>query len=59
LLEGRIPLFDGEKQQKTPVQAHHRPNATFQVFDSISTMQNSATLPNSGILAADQGNYLA
>jgi hypothetical protein len=31
----RIPLFDGEKQQKTPVQAIRRTNPTFQVVDLI------------------------
>jgi hypothetical protein len=30
-----IPLFDGEKQQKTPVQALRRPKWTLQVIDSI------------------------
>ena len=30
----RIPLFDAEKQQKTPVQAGRRPNLVLQVVDS-------------------------
>jgi hypothetical protein len=30
----RIPLFDAEKQQKTPVQARLRWNPTLQVVDS-------------------------
>ena len=30
----RIPLFDAEKQQKTPVQAHSRRNPVLQVVDS-------------------------
>jgi hypothetical protein len=29
----RIPLFDGEKQQKMPIQALRRPNTTLQVVD--------------------------
>jgi hypothetical protein len=31
----RIPLFDGERQQKTPVPTLRRLNATLQVIDSI------------------------
>jgi hypothetical protein len=30
----RIPLFDAEKQQKTPVQARRRRNPALQVVDS-------------------------
>jgi hypothetical protein len=30
----RIPLFDAEKQQKTPVQARRRRKLTLQVVDS-------------------------
>ena len=30
----RIPLFNAEKQQKTPVQARRRPNPVLQVVDS-------------------------
>ena len=30
----RIPLFNAEKQQKTPVQARRRPNPALQVVDS-------------------------
>jgi hypothetical protein len=32
----RIPLFDGEKQQKTPVPAFWKPKQTFQVIDLIA-----------------------
>jgi hypothetical protein len=31
----KIPLFDGKKQQKAPVQALRRTNPTFQVVDFI------------------------
>jgi hypothetical protein len=31
----QIPLFDAEKQQKTPVPALRGPNFRFQVVDSI------------------------
>jgi hypothetical protein len=31
----RIPLFDAEKQQKTPVQARSRRNPALQVLDSV------------------------
>jgi hypothetical protein len=51
-----IPLFDAEKQQKTAVQAHRRWNPALQVVDSLGSNANSATAPNSGNLAADQGN---
>jgi len=34
-LSRRIPLFHGEKQQKTPVQAHVRPKPAVQVVDFI------------------------
>jgi hypothetical protein len=47
----RIPLFDGEKQQKTPVQALLRPNATLQAVDS----SNPATLLRSGIAGESNG----
>jgi hypothetical protein len=32
---GRIPLFQGKKQQKPLIPALHRPKATLQVVDSI------------------------
>jgi hypothetical protein len=56
---GGIPLFDGEKQQKTAVPARQRPNATSQVVDSLCAIRNSATLPSSGNFLADQGNKTA
>src|SRR5262249_19790959 len=34
-ISSAIPLFDGEKQQDTPVYGLRRPNATLQVVDSI------------------------
>ena len=52
-----IPLFDGEKQQKTAVPALRRLNLTLQVIDFISAYANSATPRNRGIFSADQGNY--
>src|SRR5215469_3677450 len=55
----RIPLFDGEKQKKTPVPALRRPNTTLQVFDLFTLTRNSTTRPNSGILPAHQGNFTA
>src|SRR5215469_5823547 len=55
----RIPLFDGEKQQTTPVPALLRPNATLQAVDLFILTRNSPTRPNSGILPAHQGNFTA
>jgi hypothetical protein len=51
-----IPLFDGEKQQNTSVQALRRPNLTLQVADSFASIRDSATPPNSGIFSALQRN---
>jgi hypothetical protein len=51
-----IPLFDAEKQQKTPVQALLTPNSTIQAIDFIDRTRNSAAPRNSGIRQADQGN---
>jgi hypothetical protein len=34
-VQALIPLFDEEKQQKTPVQALRRPEAALQVIDFI------------------------
>jgi hypothetical protein len=33
--DDRIPLFNAEKQQKTPVQARRRRNPALQVIDSV------------------------
>jgi len=52
----RIPLFDAEKQQKTPVQARRRRNPALQVVDSAWIRREFRLGPNSGNLAADQGN---
>jgi hypothetical protein len=52
----RIPLFDAEKQQNTTVQARHRRNPALQVVDSARIRREFRYAPNSGNLAADQGN---
>jgi len=55
----RIPLFDGEKQQKTPIQALRRPISTLQVVDSLCARREFPYAAEQRNLAADQGNYLA
>jgi hypothetical protein len=55
----RIPLFDGEKQQKPLIPAPRRPNATLQAIDSIRVWTKFRYAANSGIFSAEQGNYLA
>jgi hypothetical protein len=52
----RIPLFAAEKQQKSPVQARRRRNPVLQVVDSAWIRREFRYSPNSGNLAADQGN---
>jgi hypothetical protein len=47
----RIPLFDGEKQQKTAVQALRSPNQTLQAIDLIR-------LDAKFRYAAEQRNFL-
>jgi hypothetical protein len=52
----RIPLFAAEKQQKTPIQARRTLNPALQVVDSAWLRREFRYAPNSGNLAADQGN---
>jgi hypothetical protein len=66
----RIPLFHGEKRQKTPVQALRRLNPAFQVIDLIGSdaefpyaakqrnflgLTGELKWPNSGIAAESMG----
>jgi hypothetical protein len=46
-----IPLFDGEKQQKTLIPALRRSNTTLQVVDLIGSEVKFRYAPNSGIAA--------
>jgi hypothetical protein len=52
----RIPLFDAEKQQNTPVQAHRRSESGLASVDSAWIRLEFRCGAEQGNLAADQGN---
>jgi hypothetical protein len=55
----QIPLFDAEKQQKTPVQARRRRNPALQVVDSAWIIREFRYAANSGIFSPEQRYFSA